>query len=342
MAIRKTEYGYQVDLRVNGVRFKKTFGSRDHAREFERELLMRKTGIGASALNRMTISRSIEEYQAQFSSAKSEATQANEKKYFEQFKMFMVEHMKIEFVHEIELRHLQKLQKHLLTRKISGATVNRQFNTYKNYIKECRLWKAHMGDPCFGLKAQKFTAKKKKLWAPADIWRVHERLKLQWHKDGLYLCATTGLRPIEVCRLEWSEVNFGEKKIQTTTFKGRGDGIERVVELTDDQIERLKIMKSLQRFPKYVLVNTRGKRCARVHLTNAVTEAAKSLGLHGMVLYGIKHTFASHLRAQGTDVETIRQIIGHTSLATTQTYLQNLGTQEVVRKALEDVHRRMR
>jgi integrase/recombinase XerD len=338
MAIRKTEYGYQVDLMVRGFRHKQTFKSREEAREHEKELKLKRSDILVSS--RVKIEKSVSDYKAQFSSQKSKATEYNEGNYFEQFKDFMKE-LKVSFVHEIELQHLQKLQKHLLSRGVSGATVNRQFNTYKNYIKECRLWKATPSDPCFGLKSLKFTSKRKKLWSKEDIIKVKDALTVQWHRDALYLCATTGLRPVEVCRLEWTEVNLEEKLIRTNTFKGRGGGVERVVELTDDQVIFLKALKKRQKFPRYVLVNTQDRRCQRIHLTNAVTETAKGLGLHGYVLYGIKHTFASHLRAQGTDIETIRQALGHTNLRTTQAYLQNLGTQDVVRKAMEDVHKKI-
>jgi integrase len=343
MAIRKTAYGYQVDLSVNGSRFKKTFKLRDEARDFERELLIRKKGeVTSSPLRRMSVQLSIEEYKRQFTSNKSQGTQSNENKYFEQFSTFL-DSIGITHVHDIELQHLQKLQKHLSLRGISGATVNRQFNTYKHFISQCRLWKAIPHDPCFGLAPMKFTEKKKALWKNEEIWRVHQALKVQWQKDAFYFCATTGLRPGEICRLEWKDVDLEGKTIIVTTFKGDGRGRVREFPLTDDQIEKLKDIKknSEGRFQRYVFVNRHRRAGQRIHLTNKITELAKKFGIKGR-LYGVKHTLASNLRAQGTDIETIRQVLGHENLNTTQRYLQNLETHDVVREAMEAVHKKMR
>lgn len=339
--IRRRGKSWLADCSHNGSRYKRVFGTRREAEEFTQVFLLKKMGeLGSSPMHRVTIDQSVQDYVTSFTSGKAKATQANEQKYLEQFKDFM-KSMRLEYVHEIELQHLQKLQRHILGRGVSGATVNRQFNTYKHYINQARLWKHTSGDPCFGLKGMKFTAKKKKLWKEEDIWRMRDTLKMQWHKDGVFLLAKTGLRPIEVCRLRWGDVDFEEKLIKVTSFKGTGDGKERELPISDDVVEYLKEMekRTPKVFGKFVLVNSRKKPCARIHLTNAVTEAAKALGLYGNVLYAMKHTLASRLRAQGTDLETIRQILGHTNLNTTQRYLQNIPSHNVVREALEKVHK---
>jgi integrase len=312
--IRRRGHSWLADCSYSGTRFKRTFETRREAEEFAREFELKKMGeLGSSPMHRMTIENSIAEYVAQFTSEKALVTQANEKKYLEQFKKFFS--------------------------GVSGATVNRQFNSYKHYITQARLWKHTKSDPCFGLKSMKFTPKQKKLWKDDDIWRVRDLLPMQWHKDAVFLLAKTGIRPIELCRLRWDDVDLEERVIRIVMYKGSGNGKNRELPISDDVVEYFRVMKqnSSKVFGRFVLTNRLGRPCARVHLTNAVTEAAKKLGLYGNVLYAMKHTLASKLRAQGTDLETIRQILGHTNLNTTQRYLQNIPTHNVVREALEKV-----
>lgn len=344
MPIRKVNGRFQADCTHRSIRVKKTFDTREEAREFERELVLRKRGeIATSVLNRIRIDSAITSYSEQFSSGKSPATHYNEKRWLNEFSEFMRK-QNLDYVHEIELIHLQRFQKHLSSRGLSGATVNRQFNTFKHFLSQCDNWKSIIRDPCKGLKRLKFVEKKKKLWSDSEVILVKDDLHVQWHKDGFFLCSRTGLRPIEICDLEWIDVDLVKNVIYPYSRKGTGDEKQRSLPIPDDVASYLKEMKQRpngRRLKRWVLENKFGGQCRRIHLTNAVTESVKKLGLGAVRLYGVKHTLASNLRAKGVDVETIRQTLGHTNLATTQKYLQNLGDDSVIRDALEKVRQKL-
>lgn len=340
--IRRRGDGWVTDCFNSGARLRRTFETRREAEEFKREFELRRSGDISNSIRRITIEDSVKEYLTQFTSGKAKETQPKEKKWLGEMVGFF-KSLDLLYVHEIELIHLQKLQKHILARGVKGGTVNREFVTYKHYINQARLWKHTASDPCFGLKPLTHTIQKKKLWKNEDIWRVHAELFSQWHKDAVFLCARTGARPRELCRLEWKDVDLDMKVIRLTTFKGSGDGKIRELPITDEIIEFLRGLRARKtnRFARYVLTNRNGNQCHRSHLSNAVTYTARKLGIKGCVLYGMKHTLASELRSQGTDIETIRQILGHTNLNTTQRYLQNLPQHDVVRNALKQVHEKM-
>ena len=138
----------------------------------------------------------------------------------------------------------------------------------------------------------------------------------------LYL---TGLRRAEAIQLTPEAVDFHRMQIRV---KGKG-GKERIIPILPELAKRLESYIQLRResfdasaanllltdkgeamYPKFVY-NT-----VRRHLAMVTTVEKKSPHV-------LRHSFATHLSNKGADINAIKELLGHSSLAATQVYTHN-------------------
>jgi integrase/recombinase XerC len=141
----------------------------------------------------------------------------------------------------------------------------------------------------------------------------------------LELLYASGLRVSELTQLDWNEV---ELEARTVRVMGKG-GKERMVPFGEPAARALQ--RWLETWDEIhqpaagpddpVFLNYRGGRLGvrsvRRIIDRYVEKAALSSGVHPHTL---RHTFATHLLEGGADLRTIQELLGHSSLSTTQRY----------------------
>ena len=150
----------------------------------------------------------------------------------------------------------------------------------------------------------------------------------------------TGIRVSELCGLDFR--SFDETR-NTLHVLGKGNK-ERVVPMG------IPAVKALQRYlsdARPALVNeasgsaiflgSRGKRIDQRTVREVVYEAMQAVG-STMGPHGLRHTAATHLLEGGADLRTVQEILGHSSLATTQIYTH--VSPERLQRAYKDAHPR--
>ena len=88
-----------------------------------------------------------------------------------------------------------------------------------------------------------------------------------------------------------------------------------------------------------LFLNSRGKRLSRQSAWQVVLDAAQATGLTGKVSpHVFRHSFATHLLDGGADIRVVQELLGHSSVTTTQIY--TLVTIDKVREAYSTAHPR--
>jgi integrase/recombinase XerD len=88
-----------------------------------------------------------------------------------------------------------------------------------------------------------------------------------------------------------------------------------------------------------LFLNTRGRPLSRQSAWTIVQQAAERAGLGGRVSpHSLRHSFATHLLQGGADVRVVQEMLGHSSVTTTQIY--TLVTRDTVREVYAAAHPR--
>jgi len=144
----------------------------------------------------------------------------------------------------------------------------------------------------------------------------------------LELLYASGLRVSELVGLDLRSVNFGEGMV---LVRGKGQK-ERIVPfgskarqaLQDYLPVRQTILQERKKSGQQALfLNLRGERLTTRSVDRLVKKYVRQYGPAVKVSpHSLRHAFASHLLTEGADLRAIQEMLGHTSLSTTQKYTQ--------------------
>jgi integrase/recombinase XerC len=152
----------------------------------------------------------------------------------------------------------------------------------------------------------------------------------------------SGIRVSELVGLDISDLDTSRNTLRVI---GKGNK-ERVVPIgipalraIDDWLQRGRTKLANSESGEAVFIGARGKRIDQRTVREVVYEASQALGGNKkMGPHALRHSAATHLLEGGADLRTVQEILGHSSLATTQIYTH--VTQERIKEAYEQAHPR--
>ena len=164
----------------------------------------------------------------------------------------------------------------------------------------------------------------------------------------LELLYATGARVTEIINLNTTDIaSIEDKDSQVTTIKVRGKGgKERVVpigsfglEAVNNYLTRSRPTLSKVLTQKALFLNQRGGRLTRQSAWSIVANRASRAGLAEVVTpHSLRHSFATHLLDGGADIRVVQELLGHSSVTTTQIY--TLITIDRLRESYASAHPR--
>lgn len=136
-------------------------------------------------------------------------------------------------------------------------------------------------------------------------------------KAILELLYSSGLRASELCSLEIEDFKMNSviikcgKRSKTRTVPLNNEAQKSIV----DYITRYRGKR-----PGYLFQTIMGKQLRRQLLCALVTDYANRAGIEGVTTHTLRHACATHLLDQGADLRLIQEVLGHSSIASTQRY----------------------
>lgn len=138
------------------------------------------------------------------------------------------------------------------------------------------------------------------------------------HKLIIKLLYGCGFRVSEIINLKKEDFNFDEDLIKIKLSKGRKD---RFVKIPDSIKNQLRSYENLN--PEQIFFpSARGGKLTTKTIQLIVKNAAKKANIKKNIHpHTLRHSFATHLLEQGTDLRIIQKLLGHSDIKTTQIYL---------------------
>ena len=142
----------------------------------------------------------------------------------------------------------------------------------------------------------------------------------------LEILYATGIRVGELVNICLEDIDFSKKEIR---ILGKGNK-ERIAEFGDyclDAINefiddgRCKILNKYNKESNYLIINGQGEKITTRGVEKIMDGIIKKASLKKRVTpHMIRHTFATHLLNEGCDILTVKELLGHESLESTQIY----------------------
>lgn len=212
--------------------------------------------------------------------------------------------------------------------KISDSSFSRMLSTLRSFYHYLIRYKGVKVNPTRGLRAPKLNRTIPEfltfdqMMTLFDSFDLNDPAALRNRAilETMYAC---GLRVSEVCSLTLAELDLNERILTVT---GKGDK-QRIVPF----YKRLRTLLTrylrdsralyLKEEHGFVFVSQRGApitpRAVQLILAQAGQDAGLNQPLHPHIL---RHSFATHLLDNGVDLRTVQELLGHSSLSTTQIY----------------------
>lgn len=200
------------------------------------------------------------------------------------------------------------------TKNISISQQNQRINAIKFYYekilgKEKQYYELHRPK-----KEQKLP----KVLGKNEVLRIlNESINIK-HKCIPMLIYSAGLRRSELIDLKISDIDSERMVVYIRGAKGKKD---RISLLSKNTLMLLRDYYKEYKPKSFLFEGQDGGKYSATSVANILRRAAKKAGIQKSVTpHMLRHSFATHLLEQGTDLRYIQELLGHNSSRTTEIY----------------------
>lgn len=217
------------------------------------------------------------------------------------------------YLHEITPMEIEKYKNERI-KHVSPATVNRNLARIKALFNKAIQWKKFDGEnPMKHIRFLKEDNHKLRYLEKEQISKLIDSCR-GFLKPLVIVALNTGMRRWELFTLKWQNIDVNQKLIYLLETKS---GKKREIPMNEAVINAFI---SIRKHPKspYVFYKPDGEHIRDVR--KCFGSALKKAGIKDFRFHDLRHSFASQLAMAGVDLNTIRELLGHSDLKTTLIY----------------------
>ena len=245
---------------------------------------------------------------------------------------FLKEEYKNENLKEVNYAQIRSWIIQMVNQNISNRSINRKISSLNSFFKFLIKTEYIKTNPLAKHKALKTS---KKVQVPFSEEEINSVLNKISHADSfegvrnkliIELFYATGIRRIELINIKVKNIDLESKTVKILGKRNK----ERVIPLLNMLVDSIKTYlekrKSLQVIEDkdYLLLTAKGVKLYETLVYRIINEyfslASSKVKKSPHIL---RHSFATHLLNQGAELNAVKELLGHSSLAATQVYTHN-------------------
>lgn len=243
-----------------------------------------------------------------------------------QFQSFISENYDTKDLAEVNYPMIRRWVVSFVDKDLTHKTINRKLSSLKTFYRFLMKIKAIEVNPMLKHKSLKLPKREQEVFSLKeleDISNYFEDSTFVGLRDHLIidLLYSTGMRRQELIDLKVSSVNFSQKQLKVLGKRNK----ERIVPLMKTTMalinHYLKVRESVENTGDDLFVTSKGKPIYPNLVYRTVTSYFKKVSTKQKLSpHLLRHAFASHLLEKGAEITAIKELLGHSSLASTEVY----------------------
>ena len=219
---------------------------------------------------------------------------------------------------QLENIRLEQINDYILflieNNNISISQQNQRINSIKFYYEKI----LGRNKEYYNLHRPKKEHKLPKVLSKSEIKLIFNACKNLKHKSILMLIYSAGLRRSELIDMKISDIDSERMVLNINSAKGMKD---RISLLSDNLLQILREYYKEYKPKEYLFEGANKGKYSTTSVANILKKAAFNAGIKKNVTpHMLRHSFATHLLEQGTDLRYIQELLGHSSSKTTEIY----------------------